>query len=98
MSSESSKDDGERAAEAAAEADDTEALSLVETAEVPPYADDQGQIEETRTVLLRMRGLPYGANEQDVETFFENYSLVAAFICRRAGEREKVFSVSTQRR
>lgn len=92
MSSESSKGDGERAAEAAAaEADDTEALSLVV---VPPstnvvdYADEinQGQIEETSTVLLRTRGLPYGASEQDVETFFENYRLVAAFICRRAGE------------
>ena len=90
MSSESSKGGGERAAEAAAaEADDREASSLVV---VPPstndYADEinQGQIEERSTVLLRMRGLPYGASEQDVETFFEKYSLVAAFICRRAGE------------
>jgi len=37
------------------------------------------------TVLLRLRGLPYGANERDLGRFFEGHRVVAAFICRRAG-------------
>ena len=104
--SERNGDDGERALETATEAGDTNALSSspLQTV-VPPSTNapdddnvDKGPEEEApTTVLLRMRGLPYGANEHDVEAFFEN-SIVAAYICRRAGrflrEKERDFFFS----
>ena len=83
-----SKDDGDRAAETAA-ADDLNASSSPQTIP-PPSIDDKertsppASAREASTVLLRMRGLPYGANERDIEKFFEN-SLVAAYVCRRGG-------------
>lgn len=34
--------------------------------------------------MLRLRGLPFGAVESDVEAFFE-HKTVATFICRKGG-------------
>ena len=91
---ETSKDDGGRAAEAAAEADDAVAPSARSSPSTAGGDDDEERTTppppapapEASTVLLRIRGLPYGANESDVETFFgDNSGLVAAYICRRSG-------------
>ena len=92
-------DAGRATAETAAETDD-DATALVEGtgdlrdgSTAPPLT-----APEAPTILLRMRGLPYGANERDVGKFFGG-SLVAAYICRRAGQFFFfVFSVSAQRR
>ena len=79
------KDDGERATETAAETVDANAS--LRTSSPSTGGDDDRTLScpSAPTVLLRIRGLPYGANEHDVEKFFCSNSLVAAYICRRAG-------------
>lgn len=64
--------------------------------ELPKNESDASNVESTSkreiadptpppdVVLLRLRGLPFGAVESDVETFFEGKT-VATFICRKGG-------------
>ena len=79
------KDDGERATETAAETVDANASLRTSSPSTGGDEDRTLSCPSAPTVLLRIRGLPYGANEHDVEKFFCSNSLVAAYICRRAG-------------
>lgn len=90
------EDGGEPAAAGAppdVTADASPALSPSTSA--PDDTDDYKEVssaQERPTVLLRLRGLPYGAQERDVLKFFDNRA-VAAYICRRAGPHFFLFSV-----
>lgn len=87
----SDKDCGEPAAAGAlpdVAAGASPGLSPSASADVADDADDYREAnsaQERQTVLLRLRGLPYGAQERDIAKFFDNCAVVAAYVCRRAG-------------
>ena len=96
--SEYRKDGGEEGDKPAAEAEAVAVDAGVGGDALAPYApstdadndkDDKNDNDEDAplppTVLLRLRGLPFGAQEQDIRSFFEEINVVAAYICRRAG-------------